>query len=48
MPYALRYDKNARRPWAIIAENEGRVVGRSKSREKALASIAHREQAEKK
>lgn len=47
MPYTLRKAKRGVKKWKIVNKATGEVVGSSISREKAIASIAHRMDAEK-
>lgn len=47
MPYTLRKANRGVRKWKIINKDTGEVVGSSLSREKAMASIAYRSDAEK-
>ncbi len=48
MPYSIRYVKGAERPWKIVKKDTGKVVGSSKSRKAAEASIRARHAGEKK
>lgn len=46
MPYTIRYVKGDARPWKIVKKDTGEVVGSSKTRAAAGASIGHREEGE--
>jgi hypothetical protein len=50
MPYTIKKSKkkNDPRPWKIVKEDTGEVVGTSKTHKDAIGSIAHREDAMKK
>ncbi len=49
MPYTIIHSKkpNDPRPWKIVNEQTGKVVGTSVTRSNAVGSIAHRTDAEK-
>ncbi len=47
MPYSIQYVKGAVRPWKIINKRTGKVVGSSKSRKAAQASVRARHAGEK-
>ncbi len=49
MPYTIRKSnkKGDPRPWQIIRSDTGKVVGTSKTRAKAIGSMAHRMDYEK-
>jgi len=46
MPYTINYVKGDERPYKIVNTDRNEVVGSSKTREKAEASIRHREGSE--
>ena len=47
MPYTIR-KRTGKRPYKIIRKEDNKVVGSSTSKRKAMASIGHRMDAEKK
>ena len=48
MPYIVRKQGKGSKPWKIIKEDTGEIVGSSETKSKALASVRARYAAEKK